>query len=274
MDGIFSSNNPVMRFMTNLFNIFWLNLLFIFTSLPIITIGASLCGLYKVCLSMVSGEDPSVTKMYFTEFKDSFKRGTILWVMVVVLGAFFSLELYWIYFRPDLIPSSMSFLQYPVWIMLFGVTQLFLYGFALLATFENTFKNTLINSIALSIKYFPITIMLIAIHLFTPLLINTFQQYMILILSFELFFNLSLRAYICSLFLHRAFGLKKIKIVKDGEMIEESYEDMIEFADDKDDSEESEDEDENTSSDESEDEDDSSDEDPDEKEEVTSEEEA
>ena len=253
MDEIFNANNPVMRFMTNLFNIFWLNVLFIFTSLPIITIGPSLCALYKVCLKMVSGEDPSVTKMYFSEFKASFVKGVILWIMILGLGALFAFELYGIYYRPDLFPSNLKFLQYPVWAMIFILIQLFIYGFPLLSTFENTFKNTLINSIILSIKFFPITILLIAIHFFTPLMVNTFQGYWVVFFSFELFFNLALRAYICSLFLHRAFGLKKTRVLKDGNVLEEDYDDMIEFADKDHDDDSDDEEDEDDESDNSED---------------------
>ncbi|MBP5491290.1 MAG: YesL family protein [Clostridiales bacterium] len=231
MNEIFNTNNPVMRFMTNMFNIFWVNALFLVTSLPIITIGASLCGLYKVCIAIVSGDDPEVTKMYFKEFKSSFGKATILWIIILALGSFFGFELYAIYFRPDLISSNMSFLQYPIWLGVLILVQVFIYGFALLATFENTLKNTVINSIALSIKNYAITILLIAVWLFTPLLCNLLQSYTIPILSFELFFNLALRVYICSVFLHRAFGLKKIKYVRNGEAYEESYDDLIEYLD-------------------------------------------
>ena len=223
MHEIFNSNNPAMRFLTNLFNIAWVNLIFLFTCLPIITIGPSLCALYKVCLLIVSGQDPSVTSVYFTEFKSSFKKGVILWIGVLFFGIFFAFELYGIYFRPDLISKNLSFLQYPVWVMIFLVAQVFLYGFALLAMFENTLKNTIKNAILLSIKNFMITILLIAIWLFTPLMMNTFQGFILGFLVFELFFNMALRVYICSVFLHRAFGLKRFKFDRRGAVTEIIY---------------------------------------------------
>ena len=225
MNDTFNANNPAMRVLANVFNIFWVNLLFIFTCLPIITIGPSLCALYKVCLKIASGEDVQVYHTYFSEFKTSFKKGTILWLIILVLGAFFGTELYFIYFRPDVFDQSFSFLQYPVWIMIFLVVQVFLYGFALLGTFENTLKKTIINAILLSIKNFAITIFLIAVWLFTPLMINTFPEWLYGFLGFELFFNLALRVQICSFFLHKAFGLKKIRVSRNGAVTEESYED-------------------------------------------------
>ncbi|MBP5415921.1 MAG: YesL family protein [Clostridiales bacterium] len=273
-ESTFNSNNPAMRFLTNLFNIFWVNLLFFFTCIPIITIGPSLCALYRVCLKIISGEDPMVYNEYFREFKNSFKKGTLLWIVVLLLGGLFAFELYGIYFRDDLISGSLDWLQYPVWAMLLIVVQVFLYGFALLAVFENSFKNTIINSILLSIKHIPITILLIAVWLFTPLLVNTFPQTFYGVVGCEIFFNLALRVYICSVFLHKAFDLKKIKVTKGGVVYEQSYDDLIEYVDenDKDSSEDSSDEDDDEDDeeyepdelddvDEDEDEDDDSDED-------------
>lgn len=216
-----------MRFLSNIFNMFWANLLFIFTCLPIITIGPSLCGLYKVCLKICSGEDPIVHQEYFREFKNSFKKGTILWVGVLLAAAFFSIELYGVYFRPDLVPENLSFLQYPVWFMLFLVLDVFLYGFAILATFETTLKNAIKNSILLSIRNVPITLVLIAIWLFVPIMINTFPTFLYGFLGFEIFFNLAFRILCCSLFLHKAFGLTKFKYNRKGEASEISYDDMI-----------------------------------------------
>lgn len=230
-ESTFNSNNPAMRFLTNLFNIFWVNLLFFFTCIPIITIGPSLCALYRVCLKIISGEDPMVYNEYFKEFKNSFKKGLLLWIVVLLLGGLFGFELYAIYFREDLISGSLSWLQYPVWVMLLIVIQVFLYGFALLAVFENSFKNTIINSVLLSIKHIPITILLIAIWLFTPLLVNTFPQSFYGVVGCEIFFNLALRVYICSVFLHKAFDLKKIKIGKNGVAYEQSYDDLVEYID-------------------------------------------
>lgn len=241
-ENTFNYNNPAMRFLTNIFNMFWVNLLFFFTCIPIITIGPSLCALYRVCLKIISGEDPMVYKTYFAEFKNSFKKGLILWIVVLVGGVFFGYELYLIYFS-DFIPGSLSFLQYPVWVMLLLIIQIFLYGFALLAIFENSFKNTIVNSILLSIKHIPTTILMIAIWLFTPLLVNTFPQTFYGVIGCELFFNLALRVYICSVFLHKAFDLKKIKVTKGGVAYEESYDDLIEYID-PDDKENDDDEDE------------------------------
>ena len=203
MNGAFNSDNPFMRLLTNFFNLMFVNLLFIFTSIPVITIGPSLCGLYKVCLCIVSGEDTEVFKTYFKEFKSSFWKGLGMWLIVLSTSAFFIYELNIIYFHKDLLSGDISFLQYPIWLMLLIVIQIFLYGFALLASFEN-----------------------ISAFLFANI-----PDWQYMLIGFELFFNFALRAYLCSIFLHKAFGLKKIRYRKDGSEYEESWEEEDEDPD-------------------------------------------
>ncbi|MBR5417981.1 MAG: YesL family protein [Clostridiales bacterium] len=231
MNGAFNSDNPMMRLLTNFFNLMFVNILFVFTCIPIVTIGPSLCALYKVCLTIVGGEDTEVFKTYFKEFKASFWKGLGLWMIVLVAGGFFGFELYVIYFKGELLSGDFSFLQYPVWIMLLLVLQIFLYGFALLASFENTLKKTIVNSLLLSIKNFTTTIMLVVIWIFCAFIYANVPDMQYMLIGFELFFNFALRVYLCSIFLHKAFGLKKIRYRKDGSEYEESWEEEDEDSD-------------------------------------------
>ena len=50
MGRIFNPENPVFRFLSGIFDMILLNVLFILTSLPLFTIGASLTALYAVLL--------------------------------------------------------------------------------------------------------------------------------------------------------------------------------------------------------------------------------
>lgn len=225
MNDLFHPNSPGMRFLANIFNVFWVNLLFIFTCLPIITIGPSICALYKVCLMMVSGEDFLVYKEYFKEFKNSFKKGVALWLMFLGIAGFLCFDLYLLFWRPDLVSTRFSFIQYPIYILLFLVLQVFMYGFPLLATFENTLKNTIKNSILLSIQKLSTTLMLLFINFFALIIALIFPGFVYGLIGFELFFNFALRALCCSVFLHKVFGLKRVRTNRDGSTTELSYED-------------------------------------------------
>ncbi|MBQ0011427.1 MAG: DUF624 domain-containing protein [Clostridiales bacterium] len=231
MNELFNSKNPAMRFLANIFNIFWVNLLFLFTSLPIITIGPSLCALYKVCLKIVSGEEFLVYKEYFKEFKASFKKGLLLWLIVLGVGAFLGFDLYLIIWRTDIVSERFSFVKYAVFVLIFLLAQVFLYGFPLLASFENSLKNTIKNSLLLSIQKIQTTIMLVVIWIFSLVILHFFPDFFYGMIGFDLFFNIALRALLSSLFLHRAFGLKKYQTNRDGSVTELDYDDMIEIED-------------------------------------------
>lgn len=70
----------------NFFDLILLNLIFILTSLPIFTIGASLVALNKSILRMVQDEPASYIKDYFYYFKKHFKNSIISGI--VFLSAF------------------------------------------------------------------------------------------------------------------------------------------------------------------------------------------
>ena len=60
MNRLFSYDNPVMQFISKIFDLVILNLIFIFSCIPVFTVGASLCALNYVSLKMVRNEDPYI----------------------------------------------------------------------------------------------------------------------------------------------------------------------------------------------------------------------
>ena len=64
----------IFRILGGLCNLIMVNLLFLVTSLPIVTIGASLTGLCRVTLKMARHQEPSIVKDYFEAFKKHFKE--------------------------------------------------------------------------------------------------------------------------------------------------------------------------------------------------------
>ena len=80
-------NNSVVKFLNKMTDILVLNLLFIFTSLPVFTIGASLSAMYAVSLRSVRYGDGYVVKTYFKAFKQSFKQSTAAFLVTAAAGA-------------------------------------------------------------------------------------------------------------------------------------------------------------------------------------------
>ena len=56
MEKIFDLNNPVWKFIGNLWDFFVLSVLTVLCSLPVVTAGAALTALYYVTLKMASDE--------------------------------------------------------------------------------------------------------------------------------------------------------------------------------------------------------------------------
>ena len=87
MGGFFSVEGPLFSGLGRLADLFWLNILFIVCSLPIFTIGASTTALYYVTLKMVKNEEGHITKSFFRAFKENFRQSTLIWLMVMLVGA-------------------------------------------------------------------------------------------------------------------------------------------------------------------------------------------
>lgn len=79
--------NPVLDFINTFCNFIALNLIFLFTCLPIFTIGAALSSLYYVTLKEARGEYGYLVRTYLNEFKKNFKSGTFAFLILFAAGA-------------------------------------------------------------------------------------------------------------------------------------------------------------------------------------------
>ena len=76
-----------MQMMGRVMDVVILNFLFIITSIPVVTIGASLTAMNYVTIKMRRNEDTNIVRTYFREFKKNFKKSTKIWcAMLVVMG--------------------------------------------------------------------------------------------------------------------------------------------------------------------------------------------
>ena len=76
-------------FMGRIGDLIILNVLFIITSIPIVTIGASFTALYQVILKLYDKEEKEtiVVRSYIRSFKEHFKRSTLIWLVLLIVGA-------------------------------------------------------------------------------------------------------------------------------------------------------------------------------------------
>ncbi len=100
MAKLFDYNNPIWKFMGRLADLFFLTVLWAACSLPVITIGASTTALYYVALKMAEGKEGYLAQYFFQAFRENFRQSTLAWLALLVVGAFFGVDLYWYYHMP------------------------------------------------------------------------------------------------------------------------------------------------------------------------------
>ena len=84
---LFSPDSSVGRVIGLLADLVALNLLFLFSCMPVITIGAACGALYDTVHAMLTGECGVVSRQYFEGFKKCFARGTVLFLISVLVLA-------------------------------------------------------------------------------------------------------------------------------------------------------------------------------------------
>lgn len=200
MASFFSPKSMGTKILTGLTNLIIVNLVFIITCIPFITIGASITALYRITISIVAGDNPAVLREYFKSFKDNFIKSTLFFLLYLVLGAFFGFEIYMV---RTMMAENYQWVQYPAYFFIFAVFASACYAFPLIAWFEESFKQVLKNSLLIALTNLPFTIMQAVIAGVFILLVD--YNYAIP-LSFACFLGIASIAWFYSLFLKRIFA--------------------------------------------------------------------
>ena len=172
MTKFFSLDSPFMKAMSRIADLMILNLLFIVTSIPIITIGAGLTALYTVCFRMGTDDEGGTVKDYFAAFKENFKQATGLWLilLLIFITAFLNAAFFY----------TLGGLFHLLWIIFAALLILALfimvYAYPLMSQFENTGRQTFKNSLILSIAYLPRSILMAALYALPVVLFMTMMH--------------------------------------------------------------------------------------------------
>ena len=223
MSKVFNFEGPVFSFLSRLADLFWLNLLFVICSVPVITAGAASTALYYVTLKMAKDEEGYITKSYFKSFKENFVQATIIWVifLFILVVMFLDLRIANGGNIAEVFNSSAvsNVVIAAVGVMAVVVAMTLIYVFPLLAQFENTIKNTVKNAFLISLRHLPYTFLMLIITAVPVVLIILFPALLILV-----FIMFSATAYINSKYLNKIFVLympKNESDTKDSDPAEE-----------------------------------------------------
>jgi len=213
MKRLFNQDSPIWVFLSWLADLVVLNFLWLICCIPLITAGASTTAMYRVTLDMADKRGDSVVKAFFSAFRSNLKQATAAWLLILVVAAMLCVDFVLIW-NWD-VPAKLVLLVFFVFSAFFTLSVL-IYVFPLMAYFDNTVKNLLKNAFLLSIRYFPQTIIMIALSSFPFLLLIFLNNWFVYFGFIWLLFWFSAIAYLNSVLLLKIFkGLPSVPAQKD-----------------------------------------------------------
>ena len=160
--GIFSLDSAFGKFMDKVWKWIALNFLCLVCSIPILTIGPAFAALFYVSMKMTQGKDVSVIKDYFRAFKQNFKQGFVIHIIMLLIAVVILLNLYYC----KQLQNGYVFYKYweiLLYVIAFIYMMTLIYVYPLLATFKNTVKGTLQNALLLPFTHIGWTLLMVAI---------------------------------------------------------------------------------------------------------------
>lgn len=194
-----NGDNGFFGFMNKLSDIIFLNLIFLLTCLPIVTIGVALVSLHTVTLKMAKGQEGYVVRGYLKAFRANLKQGLLVGIpleiilVVLVVDARF------------LLYSTESYRDMGLMVTVIALVFLVLimqYLFPLMARYDNSIKNTICNAALLVISKLPYTILLLIIVII-PVVLVYITPYALI---YVLFAGVSVCALLQGKILNHVFG--------------------------------------------------------------------
>jgi len=159
MSKFFSPDSKVYRFMSRFTDIFVLNMMWLLFSLPIVTLGASTIAAYTVTLQMADNTEGHPAPEFWKAFKSNIRQGIPM--------SFVTILCIWVLYLDFQIISVTE--ENKIIYMIVGIVTAYvfvfslLYGYPLLARYENTVLHCLQNSFRISMRYFLRSVMLLII---------------------------------------------------------------------------------------------------------------
>ena len=181
---LFSYDSKFSQIMLKLCYGCYLNLLWMVCSLPVFTAGAATAALYDVTLRLAREEEPPLTSRFFKAFREDFRQATILWLILLGVGALLGADGYILYRlskgTTGVVPVVCTLGLALIIAAAIAYVIVLLYVFPLVASVKNTNWAMLKNALLIGIHYLFCTILVFAIHfamffavvaIYTPLII-------------------------------------------------------------------------------------------------------
>lgn len=161
MNRLFNLDNPFMQFLFRVSDLIILNLIFMLSCIPIVTIGASISALHSVCLKIVRGQESYMWQGFWKAFRQNFKQGTILWIISILLFIFINMD-YTILNAVDI--PFFSYVKVALGAVSAILFSMFIYVFPIIAHFKCTIRQATKNALFMTIGHLPFSIILVVMY--------------------------------------------------------------------------------------------------------------
>ncbi len=161
---LFSISGKFYSFMTKVADLIILSVLWLLTSLPVITLGASGSALYYSVIKVVRKDSDGPVRAFFKAFKENFKQGTVIMVAVAVFALLVT-AIGTVVYR---VHSDAETLQrvYTVYLILLGIIIAWLhYLISYIARFRAPLKTVLLNSLVICFVNLPQSISMMVLFI-------------------------------------------------------------------------------------------------------------
>ena len=172
VNSIFAADSALSRFLSKVADLMILNVLFIVTSLPIVTIGASLTALHFVALRYPNDEYESVPRDYLRSFRQNFRQATIAWGVLLLVGA--ALAAWYVLVTNLTLGAVAQLILLVIWYVLaVAFVGTALYVFPYLSRFEGSTREVFRNARLMSWRH-GLTTFVVAVLTATCILVTVF----------------------------------------------------------------------------------------------------
>lgn len=162
MASLFSADSALMRGLSLLADVMVLNLMFVATSIPVVTLGASLTALNFTAMRIATGECNSVTGDYFRSFRRNFRQATV--ILLLLLALIGVLAAWYVVVTNLTFGPLAELILLAIWYVLaFNFAAAALFVFPYLASFEGRTGDVLRNARLLSWKHPFVTLAALAL---------------------------------------------------------------------------------------------------------------
>lgn len=198
----FNENNFLNVFLLKLWDLILANLLFIFCSIPLVTIGPSFTALYHCTLRIVKGNNPGVFKTFFRSFRENFRQSVIVWLCTMFLCYILYNNIVFLRQTENSISSLLFCLNVALLIIIIFIS---LYIYPVIAAFHGNLKLLLKNAVLFAYSHFLRTLIMLFIWGLPLLITYLDEQLQPLYVFCWFFFLFSTLAYINSKSLYKMF---------------------------------------------------------------------